>query len=177
MLRRDQSRWRRYAENVLWPVFHYIQGQPSDDGTAEINAWHDYVKFNEAYLNKIKAVYKPGDIIWIHDYYLLLLPQLLRMEFPDAYIGSFLHVPFPSSEYFRCLSKRSQLLDGMLGSDKIGFQSDSFKRHFLSCCARILGYDVTRDAVSAYGTSISVETLPIGIDTKRLNTMPFLMVV
>lgn len=168
LLRRDQSRWRRYAENVLWPVFHYIQGQPSDDGTAEINAWHDYVKFNEAYLNKIKAVYKPGDIIWIHDYYLLLLPQLLRMEFPDAYIGSFLHVPFPSSEYFRCLSKRSQLLDGMLGSDKIGFQSDSFQRHFLSCCARILGYDVTRDAVSAYGTSISVETLPIGIDTKKI---------
>lgn len=167
LLRRDQGRWRKYAENVLWPVFHYIQGQPSD-GKAETDAWHDYVKFNEAYLNKIKSVYKPGDIIWIHDYYLLLLPQLLRMEFPNAYIGFFLHVPFPSSEYFRCLSKRSQLLDGMLGADKIGFQSDSFQRHFISCCARVLGCEVNRDSVSAYGTTISVETLPIGIDTEKI---------
>ena len=61
LLRRDQGRWRKYAENVLWPVFHYIQGQPSD-GKAETDAWHDYVKFNEAYLNKIKSVYKPGTL-------------------------------------------------------------------------------------------------------------------
>ncbi|KAK6463188.1 threalose-6-phosphate phosphatase [Scheffersomyces coipomensis] len=167
LLRKDQHRWRKYAEDVLWPVFHYIQGQPSD-GKAEAEAWHDYVKFNEVYFNRIKTIYKPGDIIWIHDYYLFLLPQLLRMEFPDAYIGLYVHVPFPSSEYFRCLSKRSQLLDGMLGADKIGFQSDSFQRHFLSCAARLLGYDVTANEVLAYGTAISVETLPIGIDTKKI---------
>ncbi|KAK6456299.1 threalose-6-phosphate phosphatase [Scheffersomyces xylosifermentans] len=167
LLRRDQERWRKYAENVLWPVFHYIQGQPSD-GKAEANAWHDYVKFNEIYCNKIKAIYQPGDIIWVHDYYLLLLPQLLRMEFPDAYIGMYVHAPFPSSEYFRCLSKRTQLLDGMLGADKIAFQSESFQRHFLSCCARVLGYEVTTDKILAYGTAISVETLPIGIDTKKI---------
>lgn len=167
LLRRDQDRWRRYAERVMWPVFHYIQNQPSD-GREEAGAWHDYVKFNEAYLSKIKSIYRPGDIIWIHDYYLLLLPQLLRMEFPDAYIGLFVHTPFPSSEYFRCLSKRSQLLDGMLGADKIGFQSELFQRHFLSCCARLLGYSVTTDKVHAYGSSISVETHPIGIDTKKI---------
>ncbi|KAK6198013.1 threalose-6-phosphate phosphatase [Scheffersomyces amazonensis] len=168
LLRKDQHRWRKYPENVLWPVFHYIQGQPSN-GKAETDAWHDYVKFNEVYFNRIKTIYKPGDIIWIHDYYLFLLPQLLRMEFPDAYIGLYVHVPFPSSEYFRCLSKRSQILDGMLGADKIGFQSESFQRHFLSCAARVLGYEVTANEVLAYGTSISVETLPIGIDTKKIN--------
>ncbi|ABN67480.2 threalose-6-phosphate phosphatase [Scheffersomyces stipitis CBS 6054] len=172
LLRRDQERWRKYAENVLWPVFHYIQGQPSN-GKAEADAWHDYVKFNEVYCNKIKSVYKPGDIIWIHDYYLLLLPQLLRMEFPDAYIGLYVHAPFPSSEYFRCLSKRSQLLDGMLGADKIAFQSDSFQRHFLSCCSRLLGYEVTSNKILAYGTAISVETLPIGIDTKKTENDAF----
>lgn len=172
LLRRDQERWRKYAENVLWPVFHYFEGTPSD-GKEEINAWHDYVKFNEAYLNKIKQIYKPGDVIWIHDYYLLLLPQLLRMELPDAYICHFLHVPFPSSEYFKCLSKRTQLLDGMLGSDKIGFQSDSFQRHFLSCCARVLGCQVSKTEVFAYGTTISVETLPIGIDTAKIEHEAF----
>lgn len=167
LLRRDQQRWRKYAENVLWPVFHYIQAPPSD-GREEANAWHDYVKFNEVYFKKIKSIYKPGDIIWIHDYYLLLLPQLLRMEFPNAYIGLYIHAPFPSSEYFRCLSKRSHLLDGMLGADKIAFQSESFQRHFLSCCSRVLGFDVTKDKVLAYGTNISVETLPIGIDTEKI---------
>lgn len=167
LLRRDQARWRKYAENVIWLVFHYIQDQldaPREEG----RDWYDYVKFNEAYFQKIKAIYKPGDIIWIHDYYLLLLPQLLRMEFPDAFIGLYVHAPFPSSEYFRCLPKRVQLLDGMLGSDKIVFQNESFTRHFLSCCARILGYEVTKDSVLVYGTSISVESLPIGIDTHRL---------
>ncbi|KAI3403894.2 TPS2 [Candida oxycetoniae] len=172
LLRRDQERWRRYAENVIWPVFHYFEGSPSD-GTDKIDAWHDYVKFNEAYLNKIKQIYKPGDIIWIHDYYLLLLPSLLRMEIPDAFIGHFLHVPFPSSEYFKCLSKRSQLLDGMLGSDKIGFQSESFQRHFISCCARVLGCEVTKNEVFAYGTTISLETLPIGIDTLKIEKEAF----
>lgn len=167
LLRRDQSRWRQYAENTIWPLFHYIQGQPTD-GREDAQAWHDYVKFNEAYFQKIKAIYKPGDIIWIHDYYLFLLPQLLRMEFPDAYIGLYVHAPFPSSEYFRCLPKRTQLLDGMLGSDKIAFQSESFQRHFLSCCARVLGHEVTKTSVQAYGTSVSVETLPIGIDTQKI---------
>lgn len=166
LLRRDQSRWRRYAEDVLWPLFHYIQSEPSD-GRAEARAWHDYVRYNEAYLQKVRALYRPGDIIWIHDYYLLLLPQLVRMEFPDAYIGLYVHAPFPSSEYFRCLAKRTQLLDGMLGADKIGFQSESILRHFLSCCARVLGHEVNTESVSAYGTTISVEALPIGIDTQR----------
>jgi trehalose 6-phosphate synthase/phosphatase len=167
LLRKDQSRWRAYAEEVLWPVFHYIQAQASD-GRAENEYWHDYVRFNEAYLNKIKQIYQPGDIIWIHDYYLLLLPQLVRMEFPKAHVGFYNHGPFPSSEYFRCLSKRTQLLDGMLGSDKIGFQSESFQNHFLSCCSRILGSEVSKSKVLAYGSTISVETLPIGIDTKKI---------
>lgn len=167
LLRRDQSRWRKYAEKVIWPVFHYIQGEPSD-GKENIQAWHDYVRFNEAYFQKIKSIYKPGDIIWIHDYYLLLLPQLLRMEFPDAYIGLYIHAPFPSSEYFRCLPKRVQLLDGMLGCDKIAFQNESFQRHFVSCCARILGHEVTPNSVLVYGSTVAVETLPIGIDTQKI---------
>lgn len=167
LLRKDQDRWRRYAERVIWPVFHYIQGQPND-GAQEGQEWYDYVRFNEAYFQKIKQIYKPGDIIWIHDYYLMLLPQLLRMEFPNAFIGFYMHAPFPSSEYYRCLAKRTQLLDGLLGADKIAFQSESFQRHFLSCCARVLGHDVTKNSLNAYGSSISVETLPIGIDTKRV---------
>lgn len=172
LLRRDQLRWRKYAENVLWPVFHYIQGLPLD-GTAETDAWYDYVRFNEAYANKIRQIYRPGDVVWIHDYYLLLLPQILRMSFPGIYVGMYIHAPFPSSEYFRCISKRQQLLDGMLGADVIAFQLRLFQRHFVSCCARVLGSEASPDMVLAYGLETKVATLPIGINVAKIEDFLF----
>lgn len=172
LLRRDQYRWASYLENVLWPVFHYIQNDYSD-GKKEAEWWHDYVKFNELYATKISNIYKEGDIIWIHDYQLLLLPQILRMRLPKAYIGLFVHAPFPSSEYFRCLSKRKYLLDGMLGANQVGFQSYSFARHFISCCSRLLGAEVKPDSISVYGTQISVVAQPIGIDTIKIEKEAF----
>ncbi|KAG0679668.1 threalose-6-phosphate phosphatase [Pichia californica] len=167
LLRRDQDRWRKYAENVLWPVFHYMMNEPND-GREEIEWWHDYVKFNEAYAAKVKEIAKPGDVIWIHDYYLLLLPQILRMELPNVYICHFLHIPFPSSEYFRCLSKRKILLDGMLGANQLGFQSYSFARHFISCCSRVNGYETTPNKVTVHSFTSNIVTLPLGIDIKSL---------
>lgn len=167
LLRKDQQRWRKYAENVLWPAFHYIMGSASD-GKEESQWWYDYVKFNEAYASKIIQTYKEGDVIWIHDYYLLLLPQLIRMQLPDAIIGFFLHCPFPSSEYFRALPKRQQLLDGLLGANKVTFQNYSFARHFISSCKRLLGSETTPNSISVYGNTVSVDSLPIGIDVTRI---------
>lgn len=167
LLRRDQDRWRKYAENILWPAFHYMLNDPND-GREESDWWHDYVKFNEAYASKIKEIAKPGDVIWIHDYYLLLLPQILRMELPNVYICHFLHIPFPSSEYFKCLPKRKILLDGMLGANQLGFQSYSFARHFISCCSRINGYETTPNKVTVHSFTSNVVTLPLGIDIKSL---------
>lgn len=172
LLRRDQDRWRKYAENILWPVFHYMMNEPND-GREEIEWWHDYVKFNEAYAAKVKEIAKPGDIIWIHDYYLLLLPQILRMELPNVFICHFLHIPFPSSEYFRCLSKRKILLDGMLGANQLGFQSYSFARHFISCCSRVNGYETTPNQVTVHSFTSNIVTLPLGIDIKSLERDAF----
>lgn len=177
LLRKDQQRWRKYAENVIWPAFHYIMGTPTD-GREEAEWWHDYVKFNEAYASKIISHYQPGDIIWIHDYYLLLLPQLIRMQFPNAIIGTFLHCPFPSSEYFRALAKRQQLLDGLLGSNKVSFQNESFARHFISSCKRILGSELASpNQILAYGLIINVDSLPIGIDIPRIEYDAFNSVI
>lgn len=161
------NQWKTYCDEVLWPVFHYIMPQPSD-GRAEHEAWREYVRLNEMMFYKVKELYKPGDLIWVHDYHLLLLPQLLRMEFPDAVIGLFVHIPFPSSEYFRGISKRLQLLDGMLGANVVGFQSQSFARHFVSCCARVLGHEVAAGTVLAYSLHIAVDSLPIGIDVDKI---------
>lgn len=172
LLRKDQNIWRKYAENIIWPAFHYIMGLPSD-GKQEQQWWYDYVKFNEAYASKVLSLYKEGDIIWVHDYYLLLLPELIKMQRPNAIVGLFLHCPFPSSEYFRALPKRQQLLDGMLGANKISFQNFSFARHFLSSCKRVLGCDTTPNSVSVYDTTILVDSSPIGIDIARINKEAF----
>ncbi|KAK7204526.1 glycosyltransferase family 20-domain-containing protein [Myxozyma melibiosi] len=163
----DQSRWRSYAEQVLWPLLHYILGEPSD-GIEEKKSWLDYVKFNEAFADRIVEIYRPGDVIWVHDYHLLLLPQILRQRLPKAYIGSFLHAPFPSSEYFRYLTRRSELLEGMLGSNMVAFQSLSYARHFISSCSRLLGFESTATTVDAFGARVSVNVFPIGIDAARV---------
>jgi len=93
-----------YCKKTLWPLFHYLLWQ---DVTTELPVedtdWKAYVRANEAYAKRVAELYKPGDLIWIHDYHCLLVPRLVRQLIPDAYIGLFIHTPFPSSEVFRCL--------------------------------------------------------------------------
>ena len=169
---KDQGRWRRYAEHELYTLFHYRQHAP-DDGRAEKKSWVDYCQMNQVFADKIMEVYKPGDIIWIHDYHLMLLPNLLRQRISDVYIGFFLHIPFPSSEYMRCLPRRKDLLGGALGATMIGFQAYSFARHFNSCCKRILGFESSSAGVDAYGAHVAVDVFPIGIDVSAVQKAAF----
>ena len=169
---KDQSRWRRFAEHELFPLFHYKQHSPTD-GRAEKKAWADYQRMNEKFAARILEIYKPGDIVMIHDYHLLLVPALLRQKIPHMYISFFLHVPFPSSEFLRCLPRRNEVLEGMLGANLVGFQSFSYSRHFVSCCTRILGYPSDISGVEAYGSKITVGVFPIGIDAQRIEKLAF----
>ncbi|KAI1346040.1 trehalose-phosphatase [Xylaria sp. FL0043] len=166
----DQERWRRYAEHSLYPLFHYKQQEPSD-GRAERIEWANYYRANLQFANKIIEIYKPGDIVVIHDYYLLLLPSMLRQRVPNMYISFFLHCPFPSSEFLRCLPRRKELLEGLMGSNLIGFQSYSYSRHFTSCCTRILDFPSDATGVDAFGARVEVGVYPIGIDTKRVENL------
>lgn len=169
---KDQSRWRKYAEHELYTLFHYRQHGP-DDGRAEKKSWADYSRMNEAFADRILQIYQPGDIVWIHDYHLMLLPSLLRQRIPNIYIGFFLHIPFPSSEYMRCLPRRKDVLTGALGATMIGFQSYSFSRHFNSCCKRILGFESSSAGVDAYGAHVAVDVFPIGIDVATVQKQAF----
>lgn len=166
----DQARWRRYAERDLYTLFHYKLHEPSD-GRAERVQWADYYRMNQKFANKIIEVYRPGDIVIVHDYYLMLLPSMLRQRVPNMYISFFLHAPFPSSEFLRCLPRRKEVLEGILGSNLVGFQSYSYSRHFLSCCTRILGFPSDTLGIDAYGTRIQVGVFPIGIDTDRVESL------
>ena len=160
---KDQARWRRYAEHELYTLFHYKQHEPTN-GRKQRKWWADYFRMNQLFAERIIEAYQPGDIIWVHDYHLLLLPSLLRHHLPNAYIGFYLHIPFPSSEFIRCLTQRKEVLEGVLGANMISFQSYPYSRHFSSCCTRILGFDSNATGVDAYGAHVAVDAFPIGID-------------
>ncbi|KAI2616972.1 glycosyltransferase family 20 protein [Hypomontagnella submonticulosa] len=166
----DQGRWRRYGEHTIYPLFHYKQHEPND-GRSERVEWADYFRTNLKFADKIIEIYKPGDIVVIHDYYLLLLPSMLRQRAPNMYISFFLHCPFPSSEFLRCLPRRKEVLEGMLGANLVGFQSYSYSRHFASCCTRILDFPSDSIGVDAYGSRVEVGVFPIGIDVAKVEQM------
>ncbi|KFG79505.1 putative trehalose-6-phosphate synthase/trehalose phosphatase [Metarhizium anisopliae] len=166
---KDQSRWRRYAHHDLYSLFHYKKHEPTD-GRKERIQWADYYRMNQKFANKIIEIYKPGDIVIVHDFYLMLLPSMLRQRNQNMYISFFLHSPFPSSEFLRCLPRRKEVLEGVLGANLVGFQSYSYSRHFLSCCTRILGFPSDTLGIDAYGTRVQVGVFPIGIDAAKVET-------
>ncbi|ORY13239.1 alpha,alpha-trehalose-phosphate synthase-like protein subunit Tps2 [Clohesyomyces aquaticus] len=169
---KDQHRWRRYAEHELYTLFHYKQNEPAD-GRAARKSWADYYLLNRLFADRIMEIYQPGDIVMVHDYHLLLLPSLLRSRHSTIYVGFFLHVPFPSSEFYRCLSRRKEILEGVLGANMVGFQSYSYSRHFSSCCTRILGFDSSSAGVDAYGAHVAVDVFPIGINAASTQRQAF----
>ncbi|KAK2461153.1 hypothetical protein APHAL10511_006680 [Amanita phalloides] len=159
-----------YCKQTLWPLFHYLLWQ---DVVTEYSSADQHYAYYEAanagFARKITEVYKPGDLIWIHDYHLLLLPRLIRESLPDAIVGLFVHTPFPSSEVFRCLPRRREILDGMLGANLVCFQTYSYTRHFTSTCIRVCGYEATSRGIDVDGRITVVSHCPVGIDAERVS--------
>lgn len=150
-------------------MFHYQIPDNPKSKAYEDHSWAYYVKVNQAFADRIISNWKRGDIVWVHDYHLLLVPAMIREKIPDAQIGFFMHVAFPSSEVFRCLGMRIQLLEGMLGANLIGFQTQEYCLHFLSTCNRLLCIEATTEGVELADRFVNVATFPIGIDPNSLN--------
>ncbi|KAJ6615117.1 trehalose-6-phosphate phosphatase [Mycena sp. CBHHK59/15] len=158
-----------YCKQTLWPLFHYLLWQDiASEDTAHDAYYAAYALANAAFATRIAAVYTPGDLIWVHDYHLLLVPKLVRERIPDAVLGLFVHTPFPSSEVFRCLPRRKELLDGMVGADLVCFQTYSYSRHFTSTCVRVCGYETTPRGIDAAGHVTAVTHCPVGVDAERV---------
>nr|POE63449.1 putative alpha,alpha-trehalose-phosphate synthase [udp-forming] 106 kda [Quercus suber] len=156
--------YAHYCKTVLWPIFHYqVPDHPKSKAYAD-HSWEFYRNVNRAFAKVVVANYKRGDTIWIHDYHLLLVPHLVRKKLPDAEIGFFLHTAFPSSEVFRCLSMRDELLTGMLGANLVAFQTEEYATHFLQTCSRLLTVETTTEGVQLDEHFVNVTSEPIGID-------------
>lgn len=229
----SKGHYEGYCKTTLWPLFHYLLWL---DSTATVPSpdpsWSAYVKANELFATRVAQVWRPGDLIIVHDYHLLLTPKMIRDKLGhqlgsngswntiintsptatgmqlenstnsnssrvagllgnvntslgqhlaatpasgvtdphagDPMIALFMHTPWPSSEIFRCLPKRREILDGMLGANLVLFQTYSYSRHFVSSCIRVCGYESTSNGVEVNGQTVAVSHCPIGIDVQRV---------
>lgn len=156
--------YKNFSKQILWPTLHYQIPDNPLSKAFEVHSWSHYSKLNKQFADKIVQIYKPGDTIWIHDYHLMLVPQFVREQLPDAKIGFFLHVSFPSSEVFRCLAQREKILQGICGSNFVGFQTKEYARHFLQTTNRLLMADISDEEIKYNGTIVSIGDTPVGID-------------
>lgn len=149
-----------FCNETLWPLFHCFPRLTRYDYAQ----WECYKKVNKTFFDSVVKIAKPNDIIWIHDYHLMLLPSLLREEFPDATIGFFLHIPFPPPEIFRLLPWRIEILKGLLGADLIGFHTFDYVGNFLNNLQYLLGIDNELGMVLFENRTIKIDVFPMGID-------------
>jgi trehalose 6-phosphate synthase/phosphatase len=157
-----------YANQTLWPVFHNFPSQLKFDA----KGWEAYVEANHIFCKAVVERYRPNDSVWVHDYHLMLLPRMLRDELPDAAIGFFLHIPFPSSEIFPILPRREELLEGLLGADLVAFQTHGHLQQFRSALLRVLGIESKIAEVAVGGRPVRLEAMPIGIAPEEYTDLP-----
>ncbi len=158
----QEAFYGRICNETLWPLFHYAV----DRMHFTREAWEIYEEVNERFAETIAGLAAPRARVWIHDFHLALVPQALRRRRPDLAIGFFLHIPFPSSEVYRLLPARAELLRGILGSDYVGFHTGEYARHFRSSCLRVLGIEPGPDTVEQDDRTVGVGVHPIGIDVE-----------
>lgn len=154
-----------FSNKALWPLFHYFM----EYSRFEQEEWEAYKRVNQKFADVILDHIEDGDTVWIHDYQLLLLPELIKNSKPNTSIGFFLHIPFPSYEIFRTFPWCKQLLKGMLGADLIGFHTYDYERHFLSSVKRILRLDVNFNQISYQDRLVKVDSFPMGIDYEKFH--------
>ncbi|MEX0617208.1 MAG: bifunctional alpha,alpha-trehalose-phosphate synthase (UDP-forming)/trehalose-phosphatase [Candidatus Woykebacteria bacterium] len=154
-----------FCNSTIWPLFHYF----SKTATYNKSFWQSYKKVNESFRDAVLENAEAKDTIWVHDYHLMLLPALLREKLPNAKIGFFLHIPFPSFELFRLLPQRVEILKGLLGADVIGFHTYEYARHFLNSVHRLLGLDHSLGQINTGERIVKADAFPLGVDYEKFN--------
>ncbi|GLU20688.1 hypothetical protein SLE2022_368750 [Rubroshorea leprosula] len=163
-----------FCKQHLWPLFHYMLPICPDYGNRfDRSLWQAYLSANKIFADKVMEVINPeDDYVWVHDYHLMVLPTFLRKRFNRVKLGFFLHSPFPSSEIYRTLPVRDEILRALLNADLIGFHTFDYARHFLSCCSRMLGLDYESKrgyiGLDYFGRTVYIKILPVGVHMGRL---------
>lgn len=152
-----------FSNKTIWPHFHYF----TQYTTYRDDFWEAYQEANRKFAEVVIPLLLPDDMVWVHDYQLMLLPALIRRAVSKVSIGFFLHIPFPSYEVFRVLPWRKEILEGVLGADQIGFHTFNYMRHFLSAVYRIVGHEHNFGKLTVGPRLINVDVFPMGIDYEK----------
>jgi trehalose 6-phosphate synthase/phosphatase len=155
-----------FCNKTIWPLFHYFPNYVHHNKLL----WDSYQEANNLFFLTLKEYLQKDDVIWVHDYHLMLLPQLIRKEFPEAIISFFLHIPFPEFDIFRHLSKPEQtdILEGLLGANVLGFHTYGYAHDFLQCVYKVLKLDNTQHELIREDRRIKVDIFPMGIDYRNI---------
>lgn len=154
-----------FSNRTIWPLFHYFL----EYSEFELDSWNTYKAVNQKFADAILEEADDDDTIWVHDYQLMLVPQMVRARKPKIAIGFFLHIPFPSYEIFRTLPWREEILEGLLGADLVGFHTYDYERHFLSSVRRLLGLEVSFNDIDVNSRRVKADSFPMGIDYKKFS--------
>jgi trehalose 6-phosphate synthase/phosphatase len=154
-----------FCNKTLWPLFHYFPTLTR----YEEEYWQEYQRVNRVFADELLGVLQPDDLLWVHDYQLMLLPRLIRERLPEVPIGFFLHIPFPSYEVFRLLPRvwRVEIIEGLLGASLIGFHTHDYTRDFLTSVLRTAGYEHQLGSLTLRDRVVKVDTFPMGVDFDR----------
>ncbi len=154
-----------FSNRTIWPLFHYFT-QFADFNQED---WECYKKVNQLFADKAIEQLEDGDAVWVHDYQLLLVPEMIKQKKPNVTVGFFLHIPFPSYEVFRILPWRKEIIQGMLGADLIGFHTYDYERHFFSSVRRLFGYEISFNQIYIDDRIIIADSFPMGIDYDKFS--------
>jgi trehalose 6-phosphate synthase/phosphatase len=152
-----------YSNTILWPYFHGLPVRSIEEKQID-KWWRAYSSVNKQFSEAVLSEAKSDSQIWVHDYQLLVLPAMLRKKLKDSSIGFFLHIPFPEYKQFKRVEQDIQLLDGILGSDLIGFHTPSYVTNFLDSVGNIEGLDADRQEIKLENRIVRVGEFPMGID-------------
>lgn len=158
-----------YSNAILWPMFHNLK--PAKVSEQDYRRWwRAYQTVNREFAEAALSVAQTRSQIWVHDYQLLLLPDLLRQEKPEANIGFFLHIPFPDDKTFGQIAEHTKLLQGVLGAGLVGFHTTGYVRNFLANCQAYTKASVGTDQVVNGSHITRVANFPMGIDYDKYAT-------
>ncbi|MCE6992151.1 bifunctional alpha,alpha-trehalose-phosphate synthase (UDP-forming)/trehalose-phosphatase [Dyadobacter sp. CY323] len=163
----NENYYEGFCNNLLWPLCHYFPSLARFDDVY----FEAYQEANQLFFNKLDEIIQPGDVIWVQDYQLMLLPELIRQKYPTNKIGFFFHIPFPSFELFRLLPVhwRKMLVDGLLGADVVGFHTNDYVEYFLKAARLVSGYGNKLHYINMSNRIVKVDSFPISIDFNKFN--------
>ena len=163
-----QNFYEGFCNKTIWPLFHYFPVY----AIYKKEFWDEYNIVNKKFCDAVLQIYKKGDVLWVHDYHLMLLPEMIRREVPDATIGFFLHIPFPAYEVYRLIPSqwRRRILEGLFGADLIGFHTFDYRTYFLRSTLNILGLTQYMGEVVYNNRLVKVDSFPMGIDYAKYHS-------